>query len=130
VDTREKIVPLGELATHLTAGEWLAVAGLFDPLTAVQAKRLAGLANSGRRLMAVVLSDSETLLAADARAALIASLRSVDLVAVARAGEWRSAIPQGTDLEIVEDLAAESGRSAEFVRFVLQRQASADQNRS
>ena len=124
MDTREKIVPLAELPSRMGPGKWLAVVGLFDPLTAVQASRLAELAD-GRRLLAIVLDEPGTLLPADARAALIAALREVSVVSIAAPGEWESKLPGTPTVTVSYDPEAERARTAEFIEFVLNRQASA-----
>lgn len=121
MDTREKILPPRSLSQLLASGEWTLVAGFFDPLTEVQARRLAVL-SQGRKLLAIVLESEDTLLAANARAALIAGLREVDAVIIAPPDDWRSLIPRRPGIEIIEDEAGERARSAEFVQFVLRRQ--------
>ncbi len=127
MDTRQKIVSLESLSTILAEGEWVAVAGLFDPLTAAQAKRLAELAKNGAhasKLLAIVLESEGTLLPAEARAILVAALRDVNAVVIAQADRWRHKIPKSGSIRIVEDSEAEKIRSAEFARFVIQRQQS------
>jgi hypothetical protein len=115
VDTREKIVPLGELRRHMANGEWLVVVGLFDPLTALQATRVTEVSNPDGELAAIVLDEPETLLSAEARAALVAGLRRVRLVSIARRDEWRHALGQA---KVFEDRT----HSDEFVKFVVDRQ--------
>jgi len=115
VDTREKIVPLEELRRRMAAGKWRAVAGLFDPLTAALAQRLTEIGNGGGDLAAIVLDEPGTLLTAEARAALIAGLRPIRLVAIARQQEWRQAVGEAMVFE-------DPTRSDEFVQFVLDRQ--------
>lgn len=124
MDTREKIIPLHRLNALLEMGRWTVVAGLFDPLTITQAKRIAGLAGKDRKLAAVVLSDEGALLPAEARAALMASLRDVNAVTIVEDG-WESAIPRRADIQVIEDPDGERARSAEFVQFILERQRSA-----
>lgn len=121
MDTRRKIVPLNEIGARTAGEHWLAVVGLFDPLTAMQTKRVAELAQNNRKLLAVVLAVDGTLLSADARAALIAALREVHLVTIAHDAEWRLVLPQQASIEVVDDLPADQRRSAEFVDFVLRR---------
>lgn len=121
MDTREKIAPAERLPALLGVGKWTAIAGFFDPMTAAQAKRIAGHRERGHKLLVVVLESEGTLLAAPARAALVAALRSVDSVTIARAEEWLSAIPEGVRI-VSEDAAAERTRTADFVRFILERQ--------
>ncbi|MBV8817521.1 MAG: hypothetical protein JO022_04135 [Acidobacteriaceae bacterium] len=121
MDTREKIVVLSDAAERLRTGKWTVVPGLFDPLTATQAKRLHGLKEGGRKLAAFVEQGGETLLPAEARAALVAALRDVDLVCIAH-GEWRKMIADSQRVRVVEDPDGEASRSAEFVKFVVERQ--------
>ena len=121
MDTREKIVSADMLGRLLGEGDWIAVSGFFDPLTAEQAARLAGLRRSRHKLLAVVLPSDDSLLAQDARAALVAALGSVDAVSIAASNKWQSAIPPNARVEIVEDLEAEKNRRDQFVRFVLNR---------
>ncbi len=131
MDTREKIVPLDRVASLLGTAAWVGVVGLFDPLSAVQACRLAKIAkNSGRKVLAIVLEAPDALLPADARAALLAALRVVDLVATAEPQHWRSALPDGANIQIIEDPEGEKARSAQFIEFVLERQRSAAKHSS
>jgi hypothetical protein len=113
VDTREKIVPLEELRRRMATGEWRAVVGLFDPLTALLATRLTEIGDG--ELAAIVLDEPGTLLTANARAALVAGLRRVRLVSIARRDEWRHVLGEA---KIFEDRT----HSDEFVKFVFERQ--------
>jgi hypothetical protein len=122
MDTRSKILSMDAVFDALATGEWRAVVGLFDPLTVTQARRLADLSSDGRKLLAIVLDSADTLLAPDARAALMAALREVDAVVIAGSYSWRSLVPQHARVEIVEDEAGERARSAQFVQFILERQ--------
>jgi hypothetical protein len=106
----------------LDIGDWLVVAGTFDPLTMIQARRLADLASNGRKLLAVVLGSSDTLLPAEARAELIASLRSVTAVAIANSDDWRNLVARNSRVQLIEDPEGERARTADFVQFVLDRQ--------
>ena len=117
MDTREKIVPLENLATRLGNAQWLAVLGKFDPLTLTQANRLAELSKNGRSLIAVVEPSTQTLLPAEARAVLLAALRSVQLVVIARPSE----LPLHPQIDVVEDEDGERRRTAEFVQLITQR---------
>ena len=125
MDTREKIFPLERLNALLRDGEWTIAVGRFDPLTAAQAIRLKALKAQGRKLLAIVLENRDALLPGDARAALIAALRDVDAATVAEPERWRSEILANGRLHVVEDAEAEDARSADFVRYVVQRQAAA-----
>lgn len=130
MDTREKILPLNSLDAVLRTGNWVIAVGQFDPLTAAQAKRLHALHTDGSKLLAIVLETRQALLPASARAALIAALRSVDAVTIAEPELWRAAIPTNAQLRVVDDAAAEQLRSADFVRYVLARQAAASEGAS
>jgi hypothetical protein len=121
VDTRSKIVPRERFAQLIKTGHWMVVAGLFDPLTAIEAKRLAAFRKDDRKLAAIVLRDPNALFDDEARATLVASLRDVHAVTVSDPENWRHLIPAATRVEIVYDPAGEKARSAEFVQLVLTR---------
>jgi hypothetical protein len=122
MDTRTKILSSDVVGDALATEEWLAVVGLFDPLTVTQARRLAEVRGDGRKLLVIVLESDGALLSSDARAALVAGLREVDAVVIASPQRWCSLIPPSARVEIVEDEAGERARSAEFVQFILRRQ--------
>jgi hypothetical protein len=109
---------MGDLPSRLGNAAWLAVIGRFDPLTLVQANRLAELVKRGRSILAVVQPVPDGLLAAEARAALVAALRSVQLVVIADA----SSLPAHPQIQLLEDEAGERERSEYFVEFIAQRQ--------
>lgn len=96
--------------------------GLFDPLTATQARRLNALRGSGCKLAVIVLEGERTLLPAEARAALVAGLRAVSLVLIANSQEWRTVLPASQHIRVIEDAEGEAARSAEFIKFVIARQ--------
>jgi hypothetical protein len=125
LDTREKIVSLSEARTRLLSGEWTLLTGLFDPLTATQAKRIHAARENGRSLAALILDSRNTLLPAADRAVLVAALRDVDLVFIGTEGGWQAALPDAPNIRIIEDSEGERNRSAEFARLVLERQWSA-----
>jgi hypothetical protein len=121
VDTRTKIVPYGDVPSLIGLDEWTAAVGRFDPLTATQASRLAEFSRSGRKLLVIVLDEEGTLLTAEARAALVAGLREVDAVTVAKA-DHVSSLSRCPQLTVMLDPEGEKLRTAEFVNFVLRRQ--------
>jgi hypothetical protein len=118
LDTREKIVPLDQLAVRLGDGRWLAVVGTFDPLTLAQADRLAELQAKGRSVLAVVEPGASCLLPVEARAILVAALKSVQLVVVASA----DSVTRSAQIEVLRDDEGERARSAAFVEHVKGRQ--------
>src|SRR5215469_8887729 len=77
LDTRNKIKPLKDLNSVLVDSKWIAIAGFFDPLTSIQASRLAEIAKKGHNVLAIVLTAPDCLLPSDARAALVAAVREV-----------------------------------------------------
>jgi hypothetical protein len=118
LDTREKIVPLQDLPARLGTGQWVAVVGRFDPLTLAQAQRVAKLNEDGRPILIVVEPREDCLLPVEARAALVAALRAVQLVVIGEANQ----LPAHPQMEIIADEEGERKRSAEFVRFIAERQ--------
>jgi hypothetical protein len=123
MDTREKIVTAEKAAELLQSGEWTVTVGLFDPLTTVQAKRLAALHGPSRKLLVIILDQPDSLLDADARAVLIAALRDVDAVLISESSKWSTVVPRNGHVRIAEDTEGEQARSAGFINFVLARQA-------
>jgi hypothetical protein len=118
LDTRDKIVSVAQLRERLNDGAWLAVAGTFDPLTLSHAERMAELSAGGKSVLAVVQAGTNCLLPVEARAVLVAALKSVRLVVVAKA-DALAGLPQ---LEIVKDEEGERQRSLAFVDHVRRRQ--------
>jgi hypothetical protein len=111
-------VAVGDLPSRLGNAAWLAVVGRFDPLTLAQANRLSELLRQGRSIVAVVQPAPESLLPVEARAALVAALRSVRLVVIADA----SLLPSHPRIQLLEDEPGERKRSEDFVAFIAQRQ--------
>jgi bifunctional ADP-heptose synthase (sugar kinase/adenylyltransferase) len=118
LDTREKIVPLEELAAHLGGSDWLGIVGMFDPLTLGHAERLNNATTNGKNVLAVVEPGANSLLPAEARAVLVAALKSVKLVVVCEA----AALPKLTQLAIITDADGERQRSLAFAEHVKERQ--------
>jgi hypothetical protein len=125
MDTREKIMTLAAFAERKEPGVWTALIGVFDPFTVKVARAIRGHAGQGRELLVVVVPGVGTLLSAEARAALMASLRDVTAVVIAAPQDARATLEAFGGIEIFEDAAADRRRSQEFVEFVLERQASA-----
>ncbi len=108
-----------QLAAHLGKGDWLAAVGTFDPLTLSHAEWLATLGGNGKKLLAVVEAREGCLLPLEARAVLVAALKSVHLVVVVPSA---AALPDIPQLEIVNDEEGERQRSLAFVEHVRARQ--------
>jgi hypothetical protein len=94
LDTRTKIVPfenlLDQLQNDVREQSWILVPGLFDPMTTVQARRLAQYAER-KKLAVAVLDQPGTLLDARSRSELVAALRTVSIVSIADVDAWRNA---------------------------------------
>ena len=127
MDTRKKIVPLDRVPRLISEGEWLAVVGYFDPLTALEARRITDLSHSAsngtarRNLLAIVLEKENGVLSVEARAALIAALREVDSVTVSNHFAWRAAVGQSSRVTVAEDAEGENQRLADLAHFILER---------
>jgi hypothetical protein len=79
LDTRTKIIDATQAASIASSGATV-VSGYFDPLVASHAERLAGL-KAGEKLLVLIATPDNAILAAAARAELVAGLRAVDYVA-------------------------------------------------
>jgi hypothetical protein len=125
LDTREKIVLPAEARIRLSQGNWLVLAGYFDPLTAAVAERFRDLEAPDRdeKVFAIVLDEAETLLSAQARSVLVAALRDVHAVVVMPERDLKSFthsfIHQDSHIRFVFDEEAERKTSSEFVALVL-----------
>lgn len=111
--------------SRLASGPWIVLTGFFDPLTVTQAKRVHAARQAGSKLAAIVLDREDALLPIEARAALVAALRDVDLVITSRDHEWQAVLANVSNIHLIDDPEGERARSAEFVRIVLERQKSA-----
>ncbi len=106
MDTRAKIVE----ATAVKPGMRV-VSGYFDPLLAEDAQELAALAEDGVELAVVILDPPNPILAARARAELVAALGCV------------GAVVTGTGIEPEIHLeAGHARRAAAFAEHVRERQ--------
>ncbi|MBV9679071.1 MAG: hypothetical protein JO185_22230 [Acidobacteriaceae bacterium] len=120
MDTREKIIPLSQAKAVLDNGIWTVIVGLFDPLTASQARRIETYKRGG--ILVVVLENPDTLMPANARSHLVAALRSVDFVAEATEQEWHSVAVGNKNVEVIDNLEEEKRRSQDFIDLVASRQ--------
>ena len=105
-----------QISVLLRDRDWIVVAGLFDPLTAAEAKRLATYGTDGQKLALIVVEEPGTLLDVEARARLVAALASVSAVAIGAEG-WREHV----HAPIIEDLEAGRARRQEFMETVQRR---------
>jgi hypothetical protein len=122
MDTREKIIAFDRVGSLLAPGNWSVIIGLFDPLTLEQAKRAEQAAATGNKVLAVVDPGQNTLLSADARACLVAALRSVAAITIAEAERARLLVSRIPGVFVDDDEIAERKRSSNFVSFIRDRQ--------
>ncbi len=109
MDTRTKILSTQQaVATAQSLREAgrkvCVVTGYFDPLLAAHARRLAASRDHADALMAVVCSPDRPILAARARAELVAALAVVDYVVLAEDGLVEALRGAGAAVERHEDL--------------------------
>lgn len=104
----------------LESGTWTVIIGLFDPLTALQARRVE--ACGGDQTLIVVLEGPDALLPADDRCRLMAALRSVSFVAKATRHERQAiAAHRRENLHVIDDENEEKRRSQDFFELVASR---------
>jgi hypothetical protein len=122
MDTREKIIAFDHVGSLLTRGNWSVIIGLFDPLTLEQAKRVEQAAATGNKVLAVVDPGENTLLPSDARACLVAALRSVTAITIAEPERARLLLAKIPGVFVNDDEIAERQRSSDFVESIRDRQ--------
>jgi hypothetical protein len=122
MDTREKIIAFDDVGSLLTRGNWSIIIGLFDPLTLEQAKRLEQVAATGNKVLAVIDPGENTLLPSDARACLVAALRSVAAITIVEPERARLLLLKIPGAFVNDDEIAERKRSSDFVEFIRDRQ--------
>ncbi len=106
MDTRHKIIEsqrAQSLAQGLRAKGVKIVTGYFDVIVAEHVRRLREIKNGSAMLVVVVLDPPEALLAARARAELVAALAVVDYVVPADEQAARELLSHFTASEIVRE---------------------------
>ncbi len=129
MDTRGKILDAAQgrrLLAGRTGPSARVVVGWFDPLLASHAARLCELAPDGDGLLVAVLADPpEPLLAARARAELVAALAVVDYVVLAEGAGQAELLEGISPGSIFREEDADGERRNELVRRVFSRQKAA-----
>jgi hypothetical protein len=125
LDTRSKIVTPEE-AKHLLeqpvgSRQIAVVAGFFDPLT-LEVAQLFHRVAANAQAVAIVLEGRESLLPAQARALLVAALRTVYRVTIAPQDSWRSTLPADFSGILYFDLEEDARRSEAFAGSILRNQ--------
>jgi len=124
LDTRNKIISAAEARIRLADGNWLVIAGYFDPLTASVVERVHRLVGREQRekVLAVVLNETETLLSVEARSILMAALRQVNVVVAMPRDELRRFLPSEPRIRLVFDEEEERHNTEAFSAVVLAKQ--------
>ena len=120
MNTREKIHAFAEAREALSSGSWCVIASRFEFVTIEIVRWMKQIAE-GRRICALVIDDANVMLASEARAALVAALRCVDLVTIAGLENWRDALPRNPALLVIYDEAADGERARKFRERIVQR---------
>jgi len=89
--------------------------GHFDPLLAGHARRLSEIAEPGGVLVAVVTEPARPILAAEARAELVAALEMVDYVVVAEGHALEELLDGLQAARIFREEAADERRAQELI---------------
>jgi hypothetical protein len=127
VDTRQKIKSPADMDRMLVEGSWTIVSGEFDPLTCAIAEQLESLKPEGSRLLAIVRTSPEQLLDANARAIMMAGLRSVDAVLVQNADDRTLRLSDHAGATFIDFTAADRCARQKFEQIVLSRDSSVTQ---
>ena len=124
MDTRQKIIELQRalaLVGDLRARGVKVVTGYFDVIVAEHVRRLREIKNGSAALVVVVLDPPEPLLAAIARAELVAALGMVDYVVPADEQAARALLSHFTTSEIVREESADLLRARRLSDHVKRR---------
>ncbi|MEO8660949.1 MAG: hypothetical protein ABI693_20935 [Bryobacteraceae bacterium] len=126
MDTRQKIQPAAAVAAATSAAlsrgrQCHLVVGFFDPLLAANARRIREFRAGAHLLVALVDSPTTPLLPAEARANVVAGLRSVDYVVIGGENETQllTLFPQSAILWMT---GADQADAKELARRVHERQ--------
>jgi bifunctional ADP-heptose synthase (sugar kinase/adenylyltransferase) len=123
LDTRSKIVNPEAAAdaarrAHAERKRVKLVSGYFDPLLAAHARRLAEIADPGGVLFAVVGEPERPILAARARAELVAALAVIDYVIIAGAAASDDLLKCLQPDEVYREEAADDRRAEDLLLHV------------
>jgi len=127
MDTRTKILGWPEaeqvLGRRRDDAPLTVVTGYFDPLLAGHARRLAEIARTGNTVAVVLASPPRPLLAAPARAELVAALAAVRYV-ILPPDEGAEAVLQALHADrVVREESSDARRAGDLIRYVRERHA-------
>ena len=126
MDTRDKIIDCDHAATlavqlRKQGVSLKAVTGYFDVLVAEHVRRLRAIAGEGSKLFVVLLDPPLPLLAARARAEMVAALAMVDYVVPAGGQEAEGLLNRFAASEIVREESADLLRAQRLSQHVQRR---------
>ncbi len=122
MDTRSKIVTAATAVSRASGTKTIVLLSAFDVLTAARIRRVNQLAGDADLLIAVITQVPGSLLPAQARAELAASLDLVDFVVIDDGplthfpGAW-----------IIDDTEADRQRTTQLIEYVHQRNRAASE---
>ena len=122
MDTRSKIVPAATALSRALGTKSIVLLSAFDVLTAARIRRVNQLALDADFLIAVISQVPGSLLPAQARAELAASLNLVDLVVIAD-----DPLTHFPGAQIIDDTEADRQRTAQLIAYVHQRNRAASE---
>lgn len=106
----------------LAEGAWTIVSGEFDPLTCTMAGQIEKLKREGSRLLVMVRTNANELLDANARAIVMAGLRSVDAVFVQNADGRALSVPDHANVTVIDFTVTDRRTRQIFEELVLSRE--------
>ncbi len=122
MDTRSKIVPAATALSCAPGTKAIVLLSAFDVLTAARIRRVNQLAEDADLLIAVITQVPGSLLPAQARAELAASLDLVDFVVIAD-----GPLTHFPDARIIDDTEADRQRTTQLIEYVHQRNRAASE---
>jgi hypothetical protein len=121
VDTRKKIKNPADVHRMLAHGAWTIVSGEFDPLTCTIAEQLESLKPRDHSLLVIVRTSGDQLLDANARAIIMAGLRTVDAVLVQNAEDRALRVSDRPGAVLIDFTATDRRTRQMFEEVVLSR---------
>jgi glycerol-3-phosphate cytidylyltransferase-like family protein len=122
VDTRSKILTVGEAVALMPARPLILVTGYFDLLRAEHVQELERVRGRSATVAAVVMPRTPEFLSQHARAELVAALRMIDYVFIANPEDLEALSAALNPAEIVRLEEADLERARQLIEHVHHRQ--------
>lgn len=94
------------------------MAGDFDPLQSAHARRLAEICREGHTIVVILTEPARPILPQEARAELVAALRTVDYVVLSQNNTLAEVIDRLSPDEVIHEEEADQRRLQELVAHV------------